>query len=146
MRNKYLCIVMLLLASILLVTSCTRKTMETELTGTSWTLISLDGQPLIEGTEITLVFRTAYLEGTMGCNGYGGGPDSGAYTVTKKGKFTIGDTFAVTVQLCSEPEGIMEQEDAYIDALLSTMAYQINNDRLILENASEEIMLVYRKN
>jgi heat shock protein HslJ len=144
MRNKLLFIGLLLLACILLVTSCTIKTMETELTGTSWMLVSLKGQPLIEDTEITLVFRETYLEGTMGCNGYGGGPDSGAYTATERGKFSLGEFFAVTVQLCAEPEGIMEQEDAYIKALRSVSAYEVSNDRLMLNNADGETILVYR--
>ena len=80
----------------------------------------------------------------MGCNGYGGGPDSGAFTATDKGKFALGEFFAVTVQLCSEPEGIMEQEDAYIKAFRSVAAYVVSNDRLMLKNADGETILVYR--
>ena len=44
---------------------------------------------------------------------HGGGPDSGGCTVTGDGRLTI-PQLAVTVQLCSEPEGILEQEAAYI--------------------------------
>ena len=143
MRFRFLRYVVLLLF-IILFTSCITRHIETQLAGTSWSLLSLQGQPLIEDTEITLVFKGSYLEGTMGCNGYGGGPDSGAYSVNRKGKLTFGEFFAVTVQLCSEPEGIMEQEDTYIKALRSAAAYQISNDRLMLQNALGETVLVFR--
>ena len=75
--------------------------------------MSLGGSSLIEDTEITLTFEETYLGGKMTCNGYGGGPDSGKYTATGDGTLTILQ-LAVTVQLCSSPEGVMEQEKAYI--------------------------------
>ena len=58
----------------------------------------------------------------MGCNGYGGSPDRGKYTIKGDGTFQLGDPFAVTVQLCTEPEGIMEQEQGFLAALTSASA------------------------
>ena len=66
MRFRFLLTVALSLVCVLFITSCITRHIETELTGTSWSLLSLQGQPLIEGTEITLAFTASYLEGTMG--------------------------------------------------------------------------------
>jgi heat shock protein HslJ len=79
----------------------------------------------------------------MTCNLYGGGPDSGRYTATDDGALTLPGGLAVTVQLCSEPEGIMEQEATYIKALRDAAAYRIDNGRLEIADASGETTLVF---
>ena len=117
----------------------------TPLAGTQWMLTSLKGDSLIEGTEINLYFEEAFLGGSMTCNGYGGGPDSGKYVATDDGVLTLGQHFAVTVQLCSEPKGIMEQEAAYIEALLSAETYHVVDDRLEMGNAAGQIILVFAR-
>jgi heat shock protein HslJ len=114
-----------------------------DLVDTQWVLVSLNGESPIEGTEITLNFEKESLGGGMGCNGYGGGPDSGKYTATGDGTLTIPDILAVTVQLCSTPEGIMEQEAAYIEALRSAASYRVLDDRLEIDNAAGETILVF---
>jgi heat shock protein HslJ len=108
-------------------------------------LTSLKGESLIEGTEINLYFEEAFLGGSMTCNGYGGGPDSGKYIATDDGALTLGEHFAVTVQLCLEPKGIMEQEAAYIEALLSAESYHVVDDRLDMGNAAGQIILVFAR-
>ncbi len=60
-----------------------------DLVGTRWVLTSLNGNSLIEGTNITLNFTEGVLSGFAGCNGYGGGRDSGKYIATDDGTFTI---------------------------------------------------------
>jgi heat shock protein HslJ len=78
----------------------------------------------------------------MTCNGYGGGPDRGKFIATDDGTLALLQ-LAVTVQLCSEPEGIMKQEAAYIEALLSAATYQVLDDRLEIANAAGETILVF---
>ncbi len=114
-----------------------------DLVGTEWVLISLNGNSLIEDTSITLYFEEAFLGGSMTCNGYGGGPDSGKYVATDDGTLTVFQPLAVTVQLCSSPEGIMEQEAAYIKALQSAATYRVVDDRLKIDNAVEETILIF---
>lgn len=116
------------------------------LAGTEWELISLNGNDLIEGTAITLEFSETYLGGQMGCNGYGGSPDSGKYFSKGDGTFQIEGPFAVTVQLCKNSEGIMEQESEYIDALMAATHYRILDERLEIKDDAGEIMLVYEIN
>ena len=108
-------------------------------------LTSLNGESLIKGTEINLHFEEAFLGGSMSCNGYGGGPDSGKYVATDDGTLTIPHPIAVTVQLCSTPEGVMEQEAAYIEALRSAASYRVVDDRLEIDNAAGETTLVFAR-
>jgi len=134
-------IIILIFVSLL---GCSQKT--DELAGTEWELVTLNGNKLIEGTAITLNFTDEYLGGQMGCNGYGGTPDSGRYHAKSDGTFTLGSPFAVTVQLCTEPEGIMEQEAAYIEALMSANSarYQISDDLLEVKNETGETILIFQ--
>lgn len=113
------------------------------LEGREWVLISLNGESPIEGTEITLNLQKEYLGGSMGCNGYGGGPDSGRYATTDDGTLTVFRPLAVTVQLCSSPEGIMEQEATYIEALQSGVAYRVVDDRFEIDDAAGETVLAF---
>jgi heat shock protein HslJ len=114
-----------------------------DLAGTEWALTSLNGEGLIEGTEITLFFEETFLGGSMTCNGYGSGPDSGKYVARDDSTLDILQPLAVTVQLCSSPEGIMEQEAAYIEALLSAATYRVIVDRLEIDDADGETILVF---
>jgi len=115
------------------------------LVGTEWVLTSLNGESLIESTEINLYFEEAFLGGSMTCNGYGGGPDSGKYNATDDGTLTLPRPIAVTVQDCPTPEGIMEQEAAYIEALRSAASYRVVDDRLEIDNAAGETTLVFAR-
>jgi heat shock protein HslJ len=105
-------------------------------------LVSLEGEAPLPGTQITLRFEDEFLGGTMGCNGYGGSPDTGEY-LARKGRLTVVPPFAVTVQLCSEPEGIMEQEQAYISALLSAASYRVAGGRLEIADGDGNTVLVF---
>jgi hypothetical protein len=116
-----------------------------DLVGTEWVLTSLKGESLREDTEITLYFEEAFLGGSMTCNGYGGGPDSGKYVARDDGTLTVVRPLAVTVQLCSSPEGIMEQEEAYIEGILNGPAYRVFDDRLEILDAEGKAILVFER-
>jgi len=137
--RKYPLIVILILVSLL---GCSSKT--NELGGTSWELVSLNGKDLIEDTAITLEFTETYLGGQMRCNGYGGSPDRGKYISENNGTFQLGDPFAVTVQLCTEPVGIMDQEAEYIEALMNAERFKITGDRLEIESEDGETILTFQ--
>lgn len=122
---------------------CSQKPVE--LVGTEWELVALKGEDLIAGTAITLIFTDEYLGGQMGCNGYGGTPDGGIYHVENDGTFTLGFPIAVTVQQCTEPEGIMEQEADYIEALKEATQFQVVENRLEITNATGEITLIFQR-
>jgi heat shock protein HslJ len=132
MRNKTLTMLGVVLISILL-SGCSQKT--NELAGTHWELVSLNGKDLIKGTAITLEFTDTYLGGQMGCNGYGGSPDTGSYRAKTNGTFELISPFAVTVQLCSNPEGIMEQESEYIHTLMNGYRTKLQKKPCVIKSS-----------
>jgi heat shock protein HslJ len=108
-----------------------------ELEGTHWVLEQLNGNPPVPGTEVTLQFEDGNAGGTAGCNSYGG-----SYTTTD-GRLSIPEIIR-TEMACLEPEGVMDQEDAYLMALQGAAAYQVIDDRLQIENGAGETTLVFR--
>ena len=140
MKKIIFCLI--ILATVNVIAGCSDKS---ALEGTEWTLTSLKGEPLLEDTEITLKFEEqGWLSGFAACNSYGGGPDSGKYSATKKGTLSI-PQLAITVRECHSPEGVMEQEQAYVAALTSAASYQVTEDRLEILDADGETVLVYAK-
>jgi heat shock protein HslJ len=111
---------------------------------TEWVLTSLNGKGLIEGTNITLGFDEEGLSGFAGCNAYGGGPDGREAIATQDGTLTI-PGLAITAQLCLSPEGIMEQEQAYVEALSSAATYRMTDDRLEIGDVAGETTLVFAR-
>ena len=81
---------------------------------------------VILATEITAYFgEDGQLSGNAGCNNY-----SAAYEIDGE-SITIGP--AITTRMaCGDPEGIMEQETAYLAALEMASSYQFEDQRLIL--------------
>jgi heat shock protein HslJ len=142
MRDKLYLLGLVLILGALVLSSC--GSAET-LVGTEWVLTSLNGESLIEGTEINLYFKEAFLGGSMTCNNYGGGPDSGKYVATDDGTLRLPHPIAVTVQLCSEPKGVMEQEATYIETLRRAASYRVVDDRLEIDNAAGETTLVFAR-
>ncbi len=108
------------------------------LAGSSWELSMLQGQPLVPGTHISLVFEDdAQLGGFAGCNSYGG-----PYQSSAQGGFTPGN-MASTQMACMEPAGAMEQEGAYLQALSAATSYRIVGERLELLAADGTVLLAF---
>ncbi|MCO6449698.1 MAG: META domain-containing protein [Caldilineales bacterium] len=101
-----------------------------------WDLVSLyQGRaaplPPLPGTAINIEFRAdGTLTGASGCNTYNGG-----YTVGAGNILSI-SPLAISQQICTEPEGVMEQEQAYLLLLQNASSYQVNNGRLLIEGVS----------
>jgi heat shock protein HslJ len=101
------------------------------LEGTSWHATGINNgrqavQGIVNGTTVTLSFGAAGdASGSAGCNHY-----SGRYEASGAG-FSIG-AIAVTSMNCAAPEGVMEQEQAYLKALATAKAVRFEGDRLEL--------------
>jgi heat shock protein HslJ len=104
------------------------------LTGTTWWLNSYnDGQggfvSVLLGSEITAVFGDeGKATGSAGCNTY-----TASYAI--EGDAVTFGPAATTRKMCAQPDGIMEQESAYLAALESAATYQIRGDELVLTDA-----------
>lgn len=104
------------------------------LEGTVWTLVSYgdpsDPKAVLEDSEITAEFDSAEgtVKGSAGCNSYFGSYEVDGDTIT----FGL---LGATLMACLEPEGIMQQESAYLAALDSAVTYRIEGDKLELRDA-----------
>lgn len=107
-----------------------------DLNKTEWILSSLNGQPLIANSNITLTFNDGNLGGYGGCNWYGS-----TYTATT-GTLSIGG-IGGTQRGCDTPFGVLQQEATYYDALKQVAMYQVVNNRLEMKNRADEVGLVF---
>jgi heat shock protein HslJ len=106
------------------------------LEGTEWVLVSLDGEPPLAGAVPSAAFSADQIEGSAGCNHY-----SGTYAVDGS-DITISDV-AHTEMACSEPEGVMVYERAFLDALTSAASYREDGARLELLDAAGSTILTF---
>jgi heat shock protein HslJ len=114
----------------------------TALTGTTWQLTVYNNgkEALVStlaGTEITAMFaEDGTLSGSAGCNNY-----HAAYKVSNDA-LSI-DAPATTRMMCADPEGVMEQESAYLALLPGAASYTILGDELEIADAEGNTLLTY---
>jgi len=98
---------------------------------TQWLLTTLtEGEAavsLINGTTITLQFSGDHVGGSAGCNSYGG-----PYSL-EGDTLTLG--LLVRTEMFCPGEGVMEQEDRYLDILNSVTHFELEADQLTLRTA-----------
>lgn len=108
------------------------------LTGFAWTAATINGQPVLAGVQVTATFNAdGTLTGSAGCNTY-----NATYSVSGSGISISPPSASQT--FCGEPEGIMEQEAAYLSALPRASTYQISAGQLIIFDAGGAQVLTYR--
>jgi heat shock protein HslJ len=107
---------------------------------TTWALKILRSEtrwyPTILGTEITARFEGNQVSGSAGCN---------TYTATFErtdDKLTISD-LTVTEMACTEPEGIMDQEEVYLSLLQTTDSMVQLDGMLPLADVQGEPILLF---
>ncbi|MBE9475206.1 MAG: META domain-containing protein, partial [Chloroflexi bacterium] len=114
-----------------------------ELSETIWYLQNyFDGSEAIlstlAGTEITAYFnQDGSLSGSAGCNNY-----SGTYQVD--GDMIEVELGPLTMMFCEQPEGVMDQETAYLKALESVTSYRILGDVMVMQDDSGEEVLKFK--
>lgn len=72
---------------------------------------------IIPGTDITAVFTTSQVSGFAGCNEY-------QATLVPIADYFVFGPIVTTQKECSEPTGIMKQEQDYLSSLQGTSGYQ----------------------
>jgi peptidyl-Lys metalloendopeptidase len=139
-RRKAISVLVFMLLTLL--ASCTKTgqaeppVQNSELSVTEWVLMSLNGTSPIEGKEITLNFKEETIEGSGGCNTYGG-----SYSASGE-DFDLSDVYW-TEMACMEPEGIMEQEQDYFQALNGAVRYRVDGNRLELYDKAGAQVLAF---
>lgn len=104
------------------------------LAGTAWQL-----QGTLEDSTITASFGPdGSLNGSAGCNSY-----SAEYIVSGRSLAITPPNSAQTI--CAEPEGIMEQETAYLSALPSAGSFQIEDNTLIIQDSGGTTIMTFSR-
>jgi len=107
---------------------------EATLAGTSWIVTGYNNGKqavvsVLAETTLTADFHEdGTLSGSAGCNNYNS-------TFTVDGSDITISPPASTMMACAEPNGIMEQEAAYLAAIQTAVTYQINGDNMELRDA-----------
>jgi putative lipoprotein len=104
-----------------------------DLAGTSWTLVSVGGADVVEGSAAHLAFGVdGNASGSTGCNNF-----NGSYTVDGAA-LTFGP-LATTRMACQE--NLMVQEAAVLEALAGVSGWEIDADgRLHLTGGTELVL------
>lgn len=109
----------------------------TDLAGTSWTLTSLDGSTQVGeaagGRPMTIEFDSeGRAGGSAGCNGYGAD-----YSLTAE-DISFGP--AVSTLMACEPQLVMENEAAFLQALGEISSYAISGNTLTLTGGGHALV------
>ncbi len=111
------------------------------LVGTRWEVVNYNNgrgalvTPLLD-TRLTMEFGTnGSLTGNSGCNTY-----TTSYQVNGS-NITIGQPGG-TQQFCEEPEGIMDQESAFINTITAASTFRIDGNTLEIRMADSQVAVV----
>ncbi len=114
---------------LLALTACAITSREaiTELPGTSWELVDLDGAEPVGETPPSITFNDdGTVNGSTGCNTFSG-------EVTIEGSEVTFGPMATTRMACAD-EAVSEQEQAFLLALEGVTGYTIDTEgRLVIE-------------
>ncbi|MBK7325730.1 putative Heat shock protein [Candidatus Propionivibrio aalborgensis] len=112
--------------------------------GTTWEVVLYNNGKqgavsLLLGSRISASFGTnGRVSGSAGCNQY-----FAAYTLDGP-SMRIGAAGA-TRRFCAEPDGMMNQERLYLEALQTTATFRLNGDRLELRTANGALAVSFRR-
>ena len=98
---------------------------------------------LIPGTEVTIGFGERGLGGSAGCNRYASQPEPGGFPVKEDGSIDLDDRIGSTLALCSRPNGIMEQEQRYLELVPKFERYRIYGELLVVHTRDDVVLLFY---
>lgn len=122
----------ILMLSLLMLATCSRMS---GLPNGAWELVSLNGEPVVEGTTISLEIKDGQAGGSSGCNSYGGEVEIDGEKIQFGG-------MNMTLMACTDA-GVMEQEGTYLGALEAVESFKLDGEQLVLSGT--EVELVFKK-
>ena len=111
--------------------------------GATWILESIDGQPPIADTHLTLTVDGPQFGGFDGCNGFGGRHESGDPVVRRNGKISV-PPYAKTAAGCPTPE-ILAQAKRYLSVMVDEAKARVADDHLHIVDSSGHVVLVFAR-
>jgi heat shock protein HslJ len=99
-----------------------------------WNLVQLNGQSLVPGTVINANFDNGQVSGNGGCNTFNA-------TYTTNGN-NVSISYPVGTQIACPPE-VLDQENAFFQALSSVATYQISGPNLAFNDGGGATVLVF---
>ena len=107
------------------------------LNGTTWELYSIGKYSPIAGSKTTIRFEDGQVNGLGGCNQYGGEYKS-------SGQRLSFSTLYMTEMACMSPEGIMDQEQLFLQYLGDARGFEIMNGQLQITVSDGETLTFVR--
>jgi heat shock protein HslJ len=108
------------------------------LTNTQWELSVLNGEAVVQDSKITLNFDDeGNLNGTAGCNHYGGSYEANLQAITLDGVFS-------TEMACMD-EDVMTQEFEYLQALSRVNHYDIQSNFIMRLKSDDGDELIFER-
>jgi uncharacterized lipoprotein YbaY len=102
-----------------------------------WSLASLNGNEIIPYTVITAEFADGQIAGSASCNNY--------FADYNRTDSEISFGLAGTTRMfCEQPEGVMDQENAYLATLATVTSYTVENEILWFADANGGAVLAYQ--
>jgi heat shock protein HslJ len=106
---------------------------QVNLEGSAWILTAIDNDTAIIGNPPTLEFEGNQVVGNASCNTF-----SGSYQV--KGETISFGPLARTEMYCMEPEGVMDQEQTYLEILGAAQRFELIENVLTIYSDSGEML------
>ncbi|MCY4474054.1 MAG: META domain-containing protein [Chloroflexi bacterium] len=95
-------------------------------------------QKAVTGADLTISFHADGISGSTGCNSYE------AEARISEGSVKLdSETFFYTELGCQDLEGVMEQEERYLDVLPNVTRYGVYGDHLVLQT-NDDVFLLFR--
>ncbi len=99
---------------------------EDSIDGATWILETIDGQPPVAGTHLTLTISGPQFGGFDGCNSFGGRHQSGTPVVEPDGSISA-PPFAITAAGCPT-DAVLDQANRYLEAMTQEARARVVDD------------------
>ena len=109
------------------------RTSSDPLNGTTWELHSIGRYAPIPGSTTTIRFEDGQVSGVGGCNQYGGQYNNSGQALSISALYS-------TEMACSNPEGIMDQEQRFLQSLGEARSFEIVAGRLQIHLSGGEAL------
>ena len=103
------------------------------LKGTNWELYSIGRHAPISGSKTTISFENGQVSGLGGCNRYGGDYHINGNTISI-------DNLYGTEMACLSPEGVMGQEQDFLQTLGDAQRFKITEGQLQIYGPNGETL------